>query len=147
MTLKFEEIMEVPTGSSVAHRVYAGPNCRSYNGGAKDITTDSNYVTAGLFSGEEKARNNMSNAPLLGFFLRWPSDSVKESLLYTPWDSTATKSGEVEDEYGTIDLCVGVSVIDTTGKESDYAETYLMTTWDHGTLIDVRVVPLSQADR
>ena len=146
VTLKFDEITNVPIGGSVVHKVYDGANCRSYHGGAKDITGNSNYVIAGLISTQEETKNE-NKAPPLGFFLQWPSGAVKESPLYKLWDSPATKSGDDQTEYGTIDLCVGVYVNDAAGKETSYSETYVMTTWDRGVPLSVRAVPLSQPAR
>ena len=146
VTVLFEEALEAPAGSTIQHTVYDGPNCRSYNGGANDITGKSNYVIARLYSAHENnGSEKETTTPRVGFFLQWPTDGVKDSPLYVDWGSVAaTKSSESRNKYATMDVCVGVGILDAAGKEVDYIETYIMMTWNHDILEHVRTVPLSR---
>ena len=144
VTIRLEDDEEIPVGSTVQAVIYDGPNCRSLNGSAKDISASPDYVTAGLFSAEVSRE---SEKPKFGVFLSWTPTNVQASPLYKAWEIAPTQKGTRPNGYGTMDLCVGVAVKDPTGKEMSYSETYVMTTWDNESLLNVYTVPLTKEKR
>ena len=128
VTVMFKENIIVPDSTTMIHKIYDGPNCRDFNGGANDITGMDDYVTSGFYG----------SSPM-SFFLFWETDQVMNSPLYNHWGDLAS-----DDHFGTMDLCVGLSFVDAQGNEVDYTETYILTTWDGDFLENVRAVPITQ---
>ncbi|CAB9521137.1 expressed unknown protein [Seminavis robusta] len=136
VTVKFPENVIVPEGSKVVHMVYDGPDCSGTfrDGASNDITGQNNFVKVGLYTTEQAQPRS---AAFMGVFLEWETSQVEQSPLYRRWSSNG------EAPYGTMDLCVGLGIIDSDGNQLHHEETYILTTWLGSYLQKVRTVPIT----
>jgi len=113
----FVNNLEVPEGGHLQYQIYDGLNCRAFNGGANDITRS---ISSGF----------LGQSPQHGFYLSWEYDEkTTESSIYKSRPSLTALYGNDDVKYGTMDLCVGVSLLDGDDVEVDYRETFVLTAW------------------
>ena len=129
--------MFVPYGSSMIYRVYDGPGCSE---GSNDVTGDDNYVKAGFYSAGPVHRT-ATPAERTGLFLQWESGRVQQSPLYSPKSDPEPSRFE---SSGTMDLCVGLVLVDSEGLPQHSMETYIVTSWtNENRLGEVHIFPIT----
>lgn len=143
ITVKFPVNMLVPEGGSIFHKVYDGPDCSSYSGGAMDITGMGSYVESGVYSAGP-AHRTRNPAERLGLFLQWDFDHVQESPLYTYWRASGPTDVANFNPLATMDLCVALAILNAAGLPEHFMETYILTTWaDDNRVEEIHLVPVT----
>jgi hypothetical protein len=113
------------------YTVYDGPACSR---GANDVTRWY-YIRSTLYFKPESSTNTSgiaNNTTTLGLAFYWDIDKLEDTPIYHGSD------------FSTIEICVGMSVLDPAGNQASYVEDFVVTRWNgkEGKIDSVSLLPI-----